>query len=83
MNWKTVRSLRTLPIAAGIGALVVLGAGASIGAQSSDAAVFDQAQSSAESTVPEKPEPTLNVAIATPTLTATPCAKRETLPCLG
>lgn len=83
MYQKSLRKLKALPIAAGVGALVVLGAGATIGAQSSGAEVFDDPRSASEPATTSTPQPTVKVALATPTLTATPCAKRETFPCLG
>lgn len=87
MYQKSVRSLRSkltaLPVSAGVGALVVLGAGATIGAPSSDAVVVENVRSAPEPATTSMPQPTLKVALATPTISAAPCDKRETLPCLG
>lgn len=76
-----VRKLRALPLVLGASALVVLGG----------AAAFDYSAGGARETASpamapdENPTPpqTLVVEVATPTVTARPCPKRATFPCLG
>ena len=77
------RSLRALPIVLGASALVVLGGAAAF--DYSDSAVGARETASAATAPTETPTPpqTVVVAVATPTVTARPCPKRATFPCLG
>jgi hypothetical protein len=77
------RSLRALPIALGASALVVLGGAAAF--DYPDSAVGARETASAATAPTETPTPpqTLVVEVAKPTVTARPCPKRATFPCLG
>jgi hypothetical protein len=77
------RSLRALPVVLGASALVVLGGVAAF--DYSDSAVGARETASAATAPTETPTPpqTLVVEVAKPTVTARPCPKRATFPCLG
>ena len=77
------RRLRALPIALGASALVVLGGAAAF--DYPDSAVGARETGSSATAPAETPTPpqTLVVEVATPTVTARPCPKRATFPCLG
>ena len=75
--------LRALPVVLGASALVVLGGAAAF--DYSDNAVGARETASAATAPTETPTPpqTLIVEAAKPTVTARPCPKRATFPCLG
>jgi Uma2 family endonuclease len=78
------RSLRALPIVLGASALVVLGGAAAFDYPDSAVGARETA-SAATAPTAETPTPpqTLVVEVAKPTVTARPCPKRATFPCLG
>jgi hypothetical protein len=73
--------LRALPLVLGVSALAVLGGTAAF----DWTAVAAPATASSATAPNEDPTPpqTLVVEVATPTVTAHPCPKRATFPCLG
>ena len=77
------RSLRALPIVLGASALFVLGGAAAFDYSDSAVGARETASSATAPTETPTPPQTLAVEVAAPTVTASPCPKRATFPCLG
>ena len=76
------RRLRALPIVLGASALV-LGGAAAFDYPDSAVGARETASAATAPTETATPPQTLVVQVATPTVTARPCPKRATFPCLG
>ena len=77
------RRLRALPAVLGGSALVVLGGAATFDYPDSAAGARETASAATAPTETPTPPQTLVVEVAKPTVTARPCPKRATFPCLG
>ena len=77
------RRRRALPVILGASALVVLGGAAAFDYSDSAGGARETASPATAPTENATPPQTLVVQVATPTVTASPCPKRATFPCLG
>ena len=77
------RRLRALPVVLGASALVVLGGAAAFDYSESAVGTRETASAGTAPTETATPQQVLVVEVATPTVTARPCPKRATFPCLG
>ena len=77
------RRLRALPVVLGASALVVLGGAAAFDYSESAVGARETASAATAPTENATPPQTLVVQVASPTVTASPCPKRATFPCLG
>ncbi len=77
------KRLRALPVVLGASALVVLGGAAAFDYSDSAVGARDTASSPTAPNESATPPTTLVVQVASPTVTARPCPKRATFPCLG
>ena len=77
------RRLRALPIVLGASAFIVLGGAAAFDYSDSAVGARETASPATAPTETATPPKTLVVQVAAPTVTASPCPKRATFPCLG